>query len=331
MTKPRIWLGIALALVAVLFCAALWLSIARFLPSFPEIFFGQVVLTRDTKPLSPRAYQSAEFVLSQVARSDIEGAVFVALDRDVLFWDPHYVGFARTELSLDEIDAIQQSLVTGHLFYPAPDGSSYSCVTRSALQEPLLETCAKGGLYMDQYLDTRRNAEKDRTVGVLQVSLTGRRMAEIRVYRSEDGLAYTPYEKSGDWWLDGVAAPSPLVDELFARVTVPPITVLWPELTAARANARAARIVGNRYPTVLEIIQNSGAVRRVLGDIQEIRPATGTNYTSSWMDSQAVFLTFRVVGLRGEGVLIMRGYDCFDLQMVFEGIPLDDMGATVCP
>jgi hypothetical protein len=331
MTKPRIWLGIALALVAVLLCAALWLPIAKFLPSFPEIFFGQVVLTRDTKPLSPRAYQSAEFVLSQVAHSDIEGAVFVALDRDVLFWDPQYAGFARTELSLDEIGAIQQSLATGYLFYPAPDGSSYSCVTKSALQEPLLETCAPGKLYMEQYLDTKRDAEKEHTVGVLQVSLTGGRMAEIRVYCSEDGLAYTPYEKSGDWWLDGIAGPSPLVDELFDRVTVSPITVLWPELTAARANTRAARIVGDRYPTVLEIIQNSAAVREALGGILEIRPATGNNYTSSWMDSQSVFLTFRVVGPRGESAVIVRGYDCFDLQMVFGGIPLDDAGAPLCP
>ena len=331
MTKPRIWLGISLALVAMLLCAALWLPIARLLPSFPEILFGQVVLTRDTKPLSPPAYQSAEFVLGQVERSDIESAVFVALYDDVLFWDPQYVGFARTGLSLEETDAIQQSLATGHLFDRAPDGSSYSCVPKNALQEPLLETCPQGELYMDQYLDTKRDAETDGTVGVLQVSLTGGRIAEIRLYRSKDGLAYTPYEKGGDWWLDGVAASSPLVDELFARVTVPPVSVLWPELTAAQANARAARIVGNRYPTVLEIIQNSAAVREALGDIQEIRPATGNNYTSSWMDSQSVFLTFRVVAPRGEGAVIVRGYDCFDLQMVFGGIPLDDAGATLCP
>jgi hypothetical protein len=49
------------------------------------------------------------------------------------------------------------------------------------------------------------------------------------------------------------------------------------------------------------------------------------------MDSQSVFLTFRVVGPRGEGAVIVRGYDCFDLQMVFGGIPLDDAGATLCP
>jgi hypothetical protein len=49
------------------------------------------------------------------------------------------------------------------------------------------------------------------------------------------------------------------------------------------------------------------------------------------MDSQSVFLTVRVVGPRGEGAVIVRGYDCFDLQMVFGGIPLDDTGATLCP
>ena len=165
----------------------------------------------------------------------------------------------------------------------------------------------------------------------MQFFLTGRRLAEIRVYPTELGLAYTPYEKSGDWWLDGVTAPSPLMDDLSARVTIPSILVLWPEMTVNQANGRAARIIGKRYQPALETIQNSSAMREVFGDIQEIRPAAGNNFYSSWMDSTSVFLTFQVIGSRGEGAAIIQGYDCFDLSMVFKGVPVDDGNSYICP
>jgi hypothetical protein len=322
---------VALLLIVIVFCAVLSPSINRFITSFPEILLGQVVLTRETKPLFPRAYQSAEFVLNQVALSEIEQAFFIELHDDVLFWDPQYVGFPRTELNEDEIRAIQQLLSAGNLFYQMPDGNSYQCVTRDPLQEPGLETCAQGKQYKDQFVSYQWDAEKNRTVGVLQFFLTGGRLAEIRIYRSERGLAYTPYEKSGDWWLDGVSASSPLLEELSAHTTIPPISILWPEMTATQANAHAARIIGNRYQPALEIIQNSPAVREVFGDIQEIRPAAGNNYYSSWMDSTSVFLTFRVIGTRGEGAAIIQGYDCFDLSMVFNGMSVDDGSSYICP
>jgi len=336
MTKRRIWRLVALSLVGlslvfILLCAALLPSIERMVTSFPEILLGQVILARETKPLFPHAYQSAEFVLNQVPLSEVEQAVYIALDEDVLFWEPQYVGFPRTELSADEIRAIQQLLSKGNLIHRMPDGNSYQCVTRNPSQAPKLETCAQGKVYMDQYVSHQRDAEQNQAVGVLQFSLAGGRLAEIRVYRSDRGLAYTPYEKGGDWWLDGVTASSPLLDELSARVTLPAISALWPEMTAAQANARAARIIGSRYRPALEIIKNSTAVHKTFGDIQEIRPATGNNYYSSWMDSTSVFLTFRVVGARGEGAVIIQGYDCFDLQMVFKSIPVDDGSSYICP
>ena len=183
---------------------------------------------------------------------------------------------------------------------------------------------------MDQYASCQRDAEQNHTVGVLQFYLTGGRLAEIRVYRSDRGLAYTPYEKGGDWWLGGITVPSPLLEDLAARVTLPSISILWPEMTAAQANARAARIIGSRYQPALEIIQNSPEVLGAFGEIQEIRPAAGNNQYSSWMDSTSVFLTFRVIGDRGEGAVIIQGYDCFDLQMVVKGIPLDDGSSYIC-
>ena len=341
MTKRKIWLLVAfslavlslagVSLILLLLGAALLPSIERMVTSFPDILLGQVVLSRETQPLFPRAYQSAAFVLNQVPLSEVEQAAYIALSEDVLVWGPQYVGFPRTELSDDEIRAIQQLLSQGNLFHRMPDGNSYQCVTRNPSQAPELEPCAQGKAYMDQYVSYQRDAEQDQVVGVLQFSLTGGRLAEIRVYRSDRGLAYTPYEKGGDWWLDGVTADSSLLDELAARVTLPAISALWPEMTAAQANARAARIIGSIYRPALEIIQNSTAVRKVFGDIQEIRPATGNNYYSSWMDSTSVFLTFRVVGARGEGAVIIQGYDCFDLKMVFKGIPADDGSSYICP
>jgi hypothetical protein len=321
MIKPKVWLPVAISLVLIIFCMVLLPSARRILPSFPEILLGQVALARETKPPLAQAYQSAEFVLNQVAVSEIEQAFYIPLNDDVLFWDSWYVGFPRTKLNQDEIRALQHLFSAGRLFSQVSDGASSQCVNKGPSREPRLETCVEGEHYMDQYVAYQWNAEQNHTVGVLQIYLTGGRMAEIRVYPSEYGIAYTPNEMSGDWWLNGLTDPSPLLEELSTRATLQPISVLWPELTTDQANALAARILGNRYQLALEIIQDSSTVREVFGPIQEIRPATGKNISSSWMDSSSVFLSFRVIGARGEGAIIMQGDDCFDLQMVFQGIP----------
>ena len=333
MAKRNIWLLVALSLILILIllCTALIPSIESIITSFPEILLGQVVLSGETKPLNPRAYQSAELILGQVALSEIEQAVFIALQEDVLFWEPQYAGFPRTKLNEDEIRDIQQLLSTGNLFQQMPDSDSYQCVSRKPGQEPGLETCAEGKNYREQYVSYQWEAEQNHRVGVVQFLLTGGRLAEMRIYPSELGLAYTPYEKTGDWRLDGVTRSSSIFEELTTRVTLPPIPVLWPELTASQANTRAARIIGSRYRPSLAAIQNSDAVQEVFGEIQDIRPAAGTNYYSAWMDATAVFLTLRVSGSRGEGAVIIQGYDCFDLRMVFKGIPVEDGSSYVCP
>lgn len=106
--------------------------------------------------------------------------------------------------------------------------------------------------------------------------------------------------------------------------------MIWPHLSTNVVNARAAGIIGNRYQIALDLIRSSPAVREVFGEIQEIRPAAGINNYASWMDSTSIFLTLRVTGIRGEGAVIIQGYDCFDLQMVFQGEPLDDGSAYIC-
>lgn len=331
MIKSKTWLLAVSSLVLILICAILLVSVERILPSFPEILFGQVVLARETKPLSGRIYQSAEFILNQVALSEIEQGFYIYLQDDVLFWDSWYVGFPRTELNEGEIHVLQQLLSNGSLFYQAADGTSFNCVSQSPAQEPGLEPCPDGEQYMKEFADDQWGAEQNHAVGVLQLHLTGGRLAEIRVYPTKHGTAYTPMEIVGEWWLNGLTDSSPLLEEIATRTTLQPISVLWPELPAEQANRRAAQIIGERYWRALRIIQDSPAIHDVFGPIQEIRPAIGKNLSSSWMDSNSVFLTFRVIGTHGEGAVIIEGNDCFRLQMVIQGIPIQGENYDVCP
>ena len=331
MSTRKIWLLVSLTLVVFILCLVALPTFETILINFPEILLGQVSLARETKPLYPRDFASEDFLLNRVDPSEIERAEYIALRKDALFWESDYVGFARTALSREEIFTLQQILSTGNLFHRSADGESYQCITRDTSQEPALEPCSQGKQYMDQYLAYQREAEQTDAVGVLQFTLKDGRLAEIRVFPAERGLAYTPYEKSGEWWLDGISCPFPLLNDLSARATLAPIPVLWPELSAGRANARAARMLGNRYNAALVVLRESSAVREVFGEILELRPTLGTNNYSSWMDSTSIFLTLRVTGTRGEGTVIIQGYECFDLEMVFEGALFEDGQGYFCP
>jgi len=331
MIKPKTWLLVVLSLVLISICAILLFSLERILPSLPEILFGQVVLARESKPPSGQLYQSAEFVLNQVALSEIEQGFYISLQDDVLFWDPWYVGFPRIELTESEISVLQHLLSNGHLFALTGDGTSFQCVSLSPSQEPRLETCPDGEQFMKEFVDDQWEAEQNHAVGVLHFHLTGGRLAEIRVYPTKYGTAYTPMEIVGEWWLNGLAISSPMFEEFATRTTLQPISVLWPELIAEKANERAARIIGSRYWQALQIIQDSSEISDIFGPIQEIRPAIGENLSSSWMDSNSVFLTFRVIGKRGDGAVIIEGNDCFHLQMVFQGLPIQAKNYDTCP
>jgi hypothetical protein len=165
----------------------------------------------------------------------------------------------------------------------------------------------------------------------LQFFLTRGRLVEIRVYNTDRGVAYKPYEVSGDWWLYGLTDSSALLSELSSRASLPSIAVLWPEKNANQANARAARVLGKKYPLILNTLRDSAEVREVFGDIKDIRPAVGKNIYTSWMDSTSLFLTLRIRGVHGEGVMIVQGYNCFQLQMIMQGRPIDSERVDICP
>lgn len=329
MSQRTKWLAPVL-LASLLACGFLVVMTGILINNFAGLLTGQISLSRDTRPILARKYMSAEILLNQVALSEIQQAVYTDLQDDVLFWDPYYPGFARTELSHDEIRDLLQTLSAGDLVYQTTDGNSYQCVIQDMVQPPKLEHCAEGKALMDQFTDAQWDASQNKTVGVLQFHLTNGRLAEVRVFRAGEMLAYDPLEKTGDWWFKGITAGSPLLDQIAARAALSPIPVLWPNLSAGEANTRAARIIGNRYQTALDLVRGSPAVREVFGEIHEIRPAAGINDYSSWMDSTSIFLTLRVTGSHGEGAVIIQGYDCFDLQMVFQGRPLDDGSSYIC-
>ena len=317
-------------MVVISLCLVALPTIETIAINFPEILLGQVSLARETKPLYPRDFASEDFLLNRVDPFEIDKAEYIAIREDVPFWESDYVGFARTVLSHEEIITLQQILSSGNLFHRSADGDSYLCVTWDTSQEPRLESCAHGKQYQDHYFDYKWEAEEKGTVGVLQFTLNDGRLAEIRVFPAAQGLAFTPFEKNGEWWVDGISGPTQLFNDLSARATLAPIPVLWPELSAGRANARAAQMLGDRYNAALFVIRESSVVREVFGDILEIRPARGTNNFSSWMDSTSVFLTLRVQGARGEGTAMIRGDYCFNLQMVFEGDLVDDGRDFIC-
>jgi hypothetical protein len=221
--------------------AAAWLFDAQFgdyLPSFPEAFFGQLTLARETRPIQSTEYLSAEFVLGQIPAWEVERAEYIALGEEVFFWEPPYPGFARTLLSEREVQDVQELFSSGQVFQSPATGSDYRCLTRTALQAPSLEPCSEGAEWMDRYAGIKGWSDAQQSTGVLVAYLhrggpdsSRRKVVEIRIFRSEQGLAYEPRESAGTWWLKGISGQSALVDTLANRVQVQPVALLWPNMT----------------------------------------------------------------------------------------------------
>lgn len=322
---PRLlYFGAGTLLALIILCALPGLN--HFFGNFPENIFGQNALSGKSKPYDARAYQSAEFVLGQVSLADVEQAYFVQLSDDVLFWGPQYVGFPRTEISKSELIQIHTLLTNAVLFHPAPDGKSFECI-----QNQKLQPCPDGSTYQRTYIDRQWRATEKRAHAALVLFLNNGQLVEIHLAPSTSGLAFTPVEISGNWWLNGLSESSSLLDELSRRTSVSAIPTLWPELNADQANTKAAKILGKRYEKALEFIRTSQTIQVVFGEIHEIRPAEGSNYTSDWMDSNSIFLTLKVAGSHGKGAVIVQGDTCFDLRMVISGFPHEDGSSYICP
>lgn len=313
--------GISLLLLACCVFGAIYFS-----SGFPDSLFGQNNVSPDFRPYPPTAYQSAEFVLGQVPLSEVERAFWFQTGEETLFWDPYYVGFPRAEPSREELAALLGMFRQAVLFHTATDGGQYECVSQQRLG-PCIENVDYGKVMAER----RWAATKNHGHAALVLFLKNKRLVEIHLAVSPQGVAFTPFEKGGDWWLDGLAQKITLVDNLARRAKTPKVAVLWPELEAEAANQRAAARLGERYVNALEFVRESPAVLRAFGALQEIRPAQGNNYTSEWMDSRSIFLTLSVSGSLAQGVVLMQGDACFDLQMVVGGQWMDDGKSYYCP
>jgi hypothetical protein len=319
-------LAAGLAAGSCLCLAAAGLLYARygdFLPSFPEAFFGQLTLARATRPIQANEYQSAELVLGRISAREVERAEFVVLGEDALFWQAPYPGFARATLSTGEVQALLDLLGKAQFFQSPATGSEYRCLERPAGQAPRLAPCAEGAAWMDQYAAIQGRAHQQQAAGVLLAYLRGggpeaaqRKVVEVRIYRSAQGLAFEPREQAGSWWLKGVSAPSELVEALVARAQAGPAPLLWPEMTADAANARAGRILGQPYQRALAAARQSPQVRAAFGEHLVLRPALGASSYASWMDSTSISLTLAAAGTSGEGAVLVRGFAPFDASIL---------------
>jgi hypothetical protein len=145
---------------------------------------------------------------------------------------------------------------------------------------------------------------------------------EIRIFRSEQGLAYEPRESAGTWWLKGISGPSALVDAFARRVQVQPVELLWPDMTPEAANARAERILGDSYHLALEAVRLSPECAGRVWRAGHRAPAQAINTYASWMDSTSITLTLAASGPHGEGAVLVRGFapfEQFEIEMVSEG------------
>jgi hypothetical protein len=169
-------------------------------------------------------------------------------------------------------------------------------------------------------------------VAALRFTFADGRQAEYRLYFADESVAYSAVEVN-ELPVDGLlpeAAGS--VKSMAARAVIGPSPVLWPDVSSATANARAARILGWRYRRALEFLHRLESVEAVVGPIREIRPADAENYSSTWMDSSQVSLTLLVTGETGQAVVQIQGDDCWGAQMVSNGVWYAlTSGDDVCP
>jgi hypothetical protein len=164
----------------------------------------------------------------------------------------------------------------------------------------------------------------------LQFHLADGRLAEYSLYTANGLLAYSASEVNEVAVEGCAAAAGEALQSIAARAVVEPIGVIWPEESADEANAHAARLLG-RFRGALEFLGGLEPLHLTLGQIREIRPAEGGNWSSTWMDSDAVQLLFRVTGEDGEAAVMVEGGECWDAEMMYRGKWIDLSSGAVCP
>jgi hypothetical protein len=334
MRSRNVLFAVIAMLGEVLACAVLgWLLIGETLMTTGfDALLGQVYLTRESAPISGRESVSTEVLLGELAASDDVGARLVILPEEVYLWGPAYAGFAQARLTADEAHDLIAAMAAGPLF-TSSDTLEILCVEGSGVGQPVTAPCAVGTERQQIHDEIRMSASRAPGMAVLQLRFPDGRLAEYELYLASGVLAYSAVEVNEPDIHGYLSSGGDRLAPLLARASIPPAAVLWPEQTAARANARAARRLGRRYREAVEFVSSLETLRQVVGEVQEIRPVEGEagNWSSAWMDSSSLQLLLRVTGDQGEGVVRMSGWECWEAEMMAAGRLVELTPGIVCP
>ena len=297
-----------------------------------DLLFGQVYLTRESAPVGAREHASNEVLLGGLDPTEVVDARLVVLPQEVFFWGPTYPGFAQTRLSANELNALLGAMEAGPAFVNPANGQIL-CIERSEAGGSNSAPCDDGEAWRETHEKTRLSTLVSQGMSVLQLRFPDGRLGEVWMYVADDVLAYSA-EELNELPVEGViAGGSRLVEPLMARAVIPPAPVLWPEKTAEWANATAARRLGSRYRDAVGLLRNLDTLRQVVGEVQQIRPVEGEggNWSSAWMDSMSMQLLLWVEGSRGEGVVRMDGWECWEAEIMAQGRLVELTPELICP
>jgi len=309
-----IWVSI-LVVAAVIICGPGLMRVLEIIyTSGFGLFFGQIDLSRDSASINSNQYESHDLLVGKVDLAEVEGGRIVLLPKRVYFWDPAYLGFPEIQLERAEALQILQLMQSGTIYANMAGG--YECYSQGGGTWGI---CDVGEELANWYLDVRFSAEREAHVMSLQIQLEDNFLAEYWLYPFEDTLAFEVIQPNLSTFEGITRVEQRFFENMSTRAKVEPIPVLWDDPSAVRANRIASRRLGREYDRAYLILEASPALTEKLGIIDEIRPAEGENWVSSWMDSSHMQLFFVVRGERGEGAVFMRGYECFDADLVFQG------------
>jgi hypothetical protein len=256
-------------------------------------------------------------------------------------WEYDYPGFDRAEVSAADARAILAQLVESH-----PVAESTPPVQKTHAQtfaemdstRPELEKIL--GWPRDKPVSDREDvfidvggvsyglyAIKGQVHdGVIVFHLRNGKAVYVRTLQAPNGVfVYVP-TKVGT--LSGalhgiVRTPIPALEAAFVRATPSEIEILYPNLSAEQAVARAAREFGDIYNQVVRYIATTPEIIAAVGPIRDIRPAKGRNDAGAWLDYGAQF-TFRVRGDNGSAAVLAEISDNNrTLKMIANGKMID--------
>jgi hypothetical protein len=307
-------------------------TLERLVPSFPDFILGDYHLTRECNPVRAVDYQSSEFIIDLVDLSQVKSGQYIHLQEDLILWDPYYPGYPRTDLSRAEIEEFYQVLSNGYAFREINVEVGFNRLEHPPGKDLTWVPFPEGEIIDELYDDLVIEAKGEREVGVLQLELWSGELVEVMLYPGEDGLAFDPTCGASPWYFRGVSREIPgSLEEIRSRAEVEPIELLWPDKTSSQANAKAERILGRRYGKALEAVRGSTFVWKNLGTIKEIRPALGQNTLSEWPGCSSIVATLYIQGSQAEATAIVRGDECFHINLVVEGVPVYGGWREICP